>query len=172
MDTETLRRKIAFIDVEASGLMTGAFPVEVAWQTDEGKGEALLDPSGHWDESRWDPDAQAMHGIALPELRRRGRHPRVVAASLEAALAGRLVFSDSPAHDMSWIDMVHSAGDVKRTYRIETVGRLIGHLGVSASRAYGIFDAVRRTHPPRGRARQGVAYISAVFETALNEVSR
>lgn len=171
MDTGKLRRKTAFVDVEASGLMSGAFPVEVAWHTSAGRGEGMLNPSGHWDESRWDADAEAMHGLTLPELRRHGRHPKVVAAALETALSGRIVFSDSPAYDLAWLDMIHAAGGVPRTYSVETVGRLIAFVGLDPARAYALFGEIRKTHPPRGRARNGVAFLSAVFEAAIKEVS-
>lgn len=171
MDIAALRHRIAFIDIEASGLMAGAFPVEVAWLSAGGIGEVLVSPSGIWDETRWDPDAEAMHGLTLNEVKRRGRHPRVAAASLEAALSGRLVFSDSPVHDAAWADMLHQAGGVARSYRIETVGRLLGYVGIGAARAYVLFNAARKTHPPRGRARNGVAHLSAVFEAALKETS-
>lgn len=166
---ESLRARIAFLDIEASGLMSGAFPVEAAWLTAEGSGEVLISPSGCWDESRWDADAEAMHGITLNDLKRRGRHPKVAAASLESALRGKLVFCDSPDHDTAWADMIHEAGGVDRTYRIETVGKLLGHLGLSASRSYGLFARARETHPSRGRARQGVEHLVAVFEAAVKE---
>lgn len=171
MDIESLRRKIAFIDVEASGLMQGSFPVEAAWMASGELGEVLISPSGCWDESRWDGDAEAMHGLTLNEVKRRGRHPRIAAAALEKAFRDRLVFSDSPVHDTAWADMIHEAGGVPRSYRIETVGRLLGHLGIRATRAYEIFSAVRETHPPRGRARDGVVHLSAVFEAASREAA-
>lgn len=170
MDIESLRNKIAFIDIEASGLMKGSFPVEAAWLAGETSGEILISPTGFWDDSRWDADAEAMHGISINELKRRGRHPKVAAATLETALRGRIVFSDSPQHDEAWADMIHSAGDVARTYRIESIGRLLGHLGIKAMRAYEIFSVARESHPPRGRARNGVAHLSAVFESAVKEV--
>lgn len=172
MDIPKLRKRIAFVDVEASGLMAGAFPVEVAWATAAGSGEALLNPSGYWNETRWDADAEAMHGLTLQELRRKGRHPMIVAAALESALAGRIAFSDSPDHDQAWLDMIHSAAGVPRTYSVETIGRLIGFLGLPPKRAYALFEETRATHPPRGRARSGVAYLSAVFESALKEASQ
>lgn len=168
---ESLRPRIAFLDIEASGLMRGSFPVEAAWLTSDGRGEVLISPSGAWDESRWDSDAEAMHGITINELKRKGRHPRVAAASLESALRGRLVFCDAPEYDSAWADMIHEAGGVQRTYRIESIGKLLSYVGVSADRAYRIFDDVRRRYPSRGRARQGVEYLSAVFEAALKEVS-
>jgi len=172
MDIPKLRKRIAFVDVEASGLMAGAFPVEVAWITTSGNGEALLNPSGYWDETKWDADAEAMHGLSVQELRRKGRRPMVVAAALESSLAGKIAFSDSPDHDQAWLDMIHSAAGVPRTYSVETIGRLIGFLGLSPKRAYALFEEARATHPPRGRARSGAAYLSAVFEAALMESSR
>lgn len=169
---ESLRTRIAFLDIEASGLMPGSFPIEAAWITSEGAGGVLISPSGVWDESRWDADAEAMHGITVNELKRKGRHPKVAAAGLEAALRGKLVFSDSPDHDAAWADMIHEAGRVERSYRIESVGKLLSHVGLSASRAYRLFDQVRKTHPSRGRASQGVEHLSAVFEAAVKEAGQ
>lgn len=165
MDIAVIRERMALLDVEASGLMPGSFPVEVAWLAGS-RGSAVIDPSGHWDESRWDPDAEAMHGLSVQQVRRLGRHPKAVAAALDRALRGRVAFTDSPCHDAAWLDMLHQAAGIPRRYRVDSIGRLLGHLGIKPSEAYMIFSSARESHPPRGRARAGVDHLSAIFETA------
>lgn len=172
MRSSPLRNRIALLDVEASGLMRGAFPVEVAWWSEKSEDDLIIDPTDSWDTSKWDADAEAMHGLTVGELKRKGRHPRIVAARLNQAFEGLLVFCDSPAHDVGWLDMLHDAGGVKRDYKVESIGKLLGHLGIDPDRAYELFDEMRNRHPPRGRGREGVHYLKAVFEAALRESSR
>lgn len=164
-------QRIALIDVEASGLMKGSFPVEVAWDIDGlSVKDMIINPDGVWDVSRWDADAEAMHGLPLSSLRREGRHPRIVAGRLNAAFSGRIVLSDSPTHDEKWLTQLHSITGVSKSYQVESVGKLLGFLGLKEDRAYEIFEAARDSHPPRGRAREGVLHLREVVEQSLNEV--
>lgn len=170
MSVPDIWKKSALIDVEASGLMKGSFPVEVGWLVDNVFGHLIIDPSKHWDTTRWDVDAEAMHGLSVQTLTMKGLHPVRVAARLNQSFKGKKVFSDSPEADSDWLDELHRAADVKRDYEIESVGRLLGFLGIEAERAYEIFDAVQESMPSRGRALVGVRYLKAVVDYAILEV--
>lgn len=158
--------KIALVDVEASGLMKGSFPVEVAWTTGTSIDSMLINPDNVWDTGRWDVDAEALHGISIQQLKRSGRHPQIVAATLENTFRGRIVFSDSPSHDSLWLDVLHDAVGVSRTYKVESLGKLLAFMSVTAEEAYGVFETVRKSFDPRGRAEAGVNFLKVVVETA------
>lgn len=170
MSNPDIWEKSALIDVEASGLMEGSFPVEVGWLVDNVFGHLVIDPSKHWDTSKWDTDAEAMHGMSLQWLTMKGVHPVRVAARMNASFKGKIVFSDSPDADLNWLDSLHRVANVKREYEVESIGRLLGYLGISAEKAYDIFDQVQQTMPSRGRALVGVRYLKTVVDYAIREV--
>ncbi|HEY5046432.1 MAG TPA: hypothetical protein VII49_00240 [Rhizomicrobium sp.] len=95
-----------FYDCEASGV--DGVPIEIGWAiVEEDGGEIvseshLVKPPKSWCiEARWDPCAEALHGIALVQLASQGRLPFEIARRMNAALAGRELFSDSPM-DEAW----------------------------------------------------------------------
>jgi hypothetical protein len=163
-------KKSALIDVEASGLMQGSFPVEVGWLVDDVFGHMVIDPSKHWDTSKWDSDAETMHGLSLHWLSMKGVHPVRVASRLNLSFKGKKVFSDSPDADLNWLNELHRAANVKREYEVESIGKLLGYLGVKAEKAYDIFDQVQEIMPSRGRALVGVRYLKTVVDCAIREV--
>ena len=65
--------EITIIDFEASGLMKGGFPIEIAWQN---SGEAsamssfLIKPTVDWlsNEYLWSFESEKIHGISKIEL--------------------------------------------------------------------------------------------------------
>lgn len=152
--------------------MKGSFPVEVGWFAQNTFGHLIIDPSKHWDTSRWDVDAEAMHGLSVQMLSVKGIHPIKVAARLNQAFNGRVVFSDSPETDAEWLDDLHRIAKMDRTYEIESIGRLLGFIGIKADRAYEIFDEIHKNVPSRGRALVGVKYLKAVVDAAIAEVDR
>lgn len=51
-----------FLDIEASGLGSGSFPVEIAWVSEGGAEEShLIRPAPGW--TQWSRRAEALHGI-------------------------------------------------------------------------------------------------------------
>ena len=96
-----------FYDCEASG--PDGFPIEVGWafvaiQTGSIQSEAhLIKPPSHWDlQGTWDPEAEALHGISLDQLLAHGHPTYKVARRMNAALAARELFSDSPMDEV-WV---------------------------------------------------------------------
>ncbi len=65
---------ILFFDLEASSLLSGSFPIEIAWVDETGQGESyLIRPHDQWLEERpgnpgWSAASAAVHGIGFETL--------------------------------------------------------------------------------------------------------
>jgi hypothetical protein len=64
-----------FVDLEASSLMAGSFPIEVGWISADGRSEChLIRPVPAWDD--WSSKSECLHGIAREHLEARGHRRR------------------------------------------------------------------------------------------------
>lgn len=166
MDTSV--EKFAIIDFEASGLMEGSFPVEVAWA-----GEALaleshlIRPTGEWlrDEARWCVDAEQMHGLTRERLRSEGEDPRAVARRLASLLGepDRRVYSDNPAFDARWLAVLWEAAGLAGTP--VPILSLDEHLTTlaDADTLAGAYHMAYGISPPTHRAGRDVEYLMTVY---------
>lgn len=115
-----------FIDVEASGITGGGFPIEVGWSYAEVMADGvalhahslLVRPTDAWrsDPSRWHGGATAAHGLTLDDLLRDGRDVTAVCDRLDAALSGWDIASDTGAGDWDddWLMMLYDAAGRRR----------------------------------------------------------
>ncbi|WP_210397374.1 exonuclease domain-containing protein [Motiliproteus sediminis] len=94
------------IDVEASGLDTRSYPIEIGWvclKTDDSD-RFLINPDTSlepWD--HWSTEAQKLHNLSRRTLIDEGLDVRDACARLNQALAGKVVLSDSEQWDGWWI---------------------------------------------------------------------
>jgi len=96
---------IFFLDLEASSLDDGSFPIEIAWIDAQGLGETyLIQPQWNWTD--WSPASEKIHGISRAELVRDGQPAAEVAHRASDALDGHLLCSDNPAFDQYWLGML------------------------------------------------------------------
>ena len=120
---------IIFVDLEASSLLPGSWPVEIGWAVDGGGVEShLIRPPSIWRD--WDPKSEAIHGISQAHLREHGEPVDVVAHRAVKVLGapGVTVCSDAPGWDQVWLDrLLQEAGlwcdiqihPAQRTYEAE-----------------------------------------------------
>lgn len=107
-----------FIDFEASSLLPGSFPIEVAWVDQDGQGEHyLIRPHARWLERgcpAWSTESEAVHGISLETLVTEGVPvERVAARAAEVLFApGAVTFADQPDWDGPWLDTLLEFGGV------------------------------------------------------------
>lgn len=161
---DRISSRFSFFDVEASGLMRGSFPVNIGWSLYGAAYSVLIKPYEGWNEDKWDTVAQSIHGMSIQYLRRHGKDVRSVARILNEALHGQTVYCDSSSRDAEWTDMVFAAANSRRAFQIESVGPLLGGMGVTSKDAYDSFEHCRETTPPDGTAVKGVLYLQAVVE--------
>lgn len=102
---------IFFLDCEASSLLPGSFPIEVAWVDEHGSGEShLIRPEPTWLEmpEAWSLQSEAVHGIALATLLSDGVPAgRVAARAVDVLCPPDVVAcSDAPAFDGFWLGIL------------------------------------------------------------------
>lgn len=112
-----------FYDFEASGL--DGYPIEVGWaftipETGEVHSEShLIKPPEFWPvKESWERSAERLHGISLDRLKQEGRPAWEVAQRMNAALAGRELFSDAPPYDETWMQQLFDAAGLEPTFTI------------------------------------------------------
>ena len=106
---------IYFVDLEASSLLPGGFPIEIAWVDQDGRGESyLIRPTEEWLDGGygWSHQSEAVHGISLETLMREGTPPEEVARRAADVLLPQhpMMFSDAPVYDSGWVQTLLAEG--------------------------------------------------------------
>lgn len=93
------------VDVEASALGRGSYPIEVGVAWLDGRVMSwLIRPTAEWlERGVWDPAAEVLHGISLEQMAAEGRPAAEVAEGVMAALSGQLPYSDAVGADDAWL---------------------------------------------------------------------
>ncbi len=118
---------IRFVDVEASSLLPGSYPIEVAWVDENGQGESyLIRPAPEWQadgDPYWSAESQRVHGIERGTLLQEGMPYQAVAKWAVRALAGpgTMVCSDQPSSDGMWLDRLLVAAGLNVAVRLTDV---------------------------------------------------
>lgn len=100
-----------FIDIEASGLDSRSYPIEIAWSDSHGIIEShLLNPFVVDTWTDWDYQSQQIHGISRKLCREEGVHPAFVCERLNETLQpGAIIYADGLPHDEWWLDSLFQA---------------------------------------------------------------
>ncbi len=100
-----------FIDIEASGLDSNSYPIEIAWSDSTGLVEShLINPYAIEAWTDWDYHAQQLHGISRKLCREQGVHPAYVCQRLNESLPpGAIIYADGLPHDEWWLDILFEA---------------------------------------------------------------
>lgn len=165
MAPESRTARKAFIDLEASGLGSKSWPVEVGWAFGEGEPVAMLiKPDPTWTDDAWDPAAQELHGIDRFALEREGVHVREACAALNAAFQGAEVYSDAPDWDGFWLFRLFSAAGVRQAFALHDYGALIRR--VAKGREEELFRQASRLAPRRHRAADDARHLQTLYRLA------
>ena len=158
-----------FLDLEASSLASGSYPIEVGWSLPDGGIEShLVSPAGVRDWTDWSREAEGVHGISRAELLRDGRPPAWVCARLLESTAGQPVYSDAASYDRHWLARCFEAAgypdlpiDVRDIDELPAVRR-----AMMLDRFVDLAKAVRARIGRRHRAAADVEYLIAVVALA------
>ncbi len=117
------------IDIEASGLGTGSYPIEVglALQPDR-RFCSLIKPAPGW--VHWDEHAETVHGISRETLNRSGRPVAEVAHELNNLLEDKVVFSDAWGIDNPWVTELFARAGVPQRFTISTLEMILSEAQV------------------------------------------
>ena len=104
-----------FLDCEASSLADNSYPIEVAWNNEDGSIESYLIniyryPSDYDD---WNRHAQSLHGITKQYLSEKGKEPQFVVDRMEEKLRGKKLLTDAPDWDGFWVKRLYESVNQK-----------------------------------------------------------
>lgn len=162
---------IVFLDIEASGLGDGCYPIEIGlvhaasligWS-------ALIRPPESWrDGGVWDDGAEDLHGIGQDQLDAEGWDVMDVARALNEALGGKAVFSDAPEYDGYWMSMLFDETDMEPAFHLRSVTTLIkGGPALVAVDTPRPAAAAESPPPSRHRAKDDALALALVFWKTL-----
>lgn len=147
---------LLFLDIEASSLRRGSFPIEVgvAWISivDIGSRAELIKPAPNWNRSSWSPESEAVHGISRRELASRGRPAEEVAEwLLNEIKRSDTVISDAASYDQRWLDLLLATVGAKGAVRLVDFDAFVASVGLNKlKRIYAELD--QREIPHRAAA--------------------
>src|SRR5262249_41640128 len=108
-----------FLDFEASSLSDKSYPIEVAWNFEDGSIEShLISPAEVSEWTDWSQESERIHGISRTELLSSGESPVAIGSRISEFLPGRALYSDAPDFDGGWMSVLFSA-TVVRMPRLE-----------------------------------------------------
>ena len=163
------RRDLVFLDLEASGLELGSWPIQIGLarvHDDDSVSidEELIRPDPAWDPEPWSSASEAVHGIARRHLDRAPEAREVAALAIDL-LSGRLVVSDTPEFDRRWLHVLTATVDPDLLIPVRDFDHV---LATSADldgirRAYAALEGLPRPHRAgEDAARLARAWLAAV----------
>jgi len=146
-----------FLDVEASGLHAGSYPIEVGWcGLDLIATSFLIRPHVTWTEDDWSVTSERVHGIARQQVIAEGIELAEAALRLNAACAGKDVISDSPSFDQGWLSRLFRDAGVKQAFSLLDLSALealaVQHAEFPASELEDLRERVGHHYPHSHRA--------------------
>lgn len=158
-------KPLAFIDLEASGLGSKSWPLEVGWAFAAGEPRSfLIRPDDSWTDDAWDADAQRLHGLKRDQLLRDGVPAPEVCRALNAAFDGVRVYSDAPDWDGFWLFRLFAAAGVRQGFTLLDFGRLVRPLLGRGEQA--ILARAARLAPRRHRAADDARHLQVLYRLA------
>lgn len=113
-----------FLDIEASGLGRGSYPIEIGIVSERQQTNCfLIRPDVAW--LHWDMQAEQLHGLSRAYLQQMGLAVSTVAESLNQQLYGKTVYSDGWAKDYVWLACLFECAGMSPRFRLESVYALL-----------------------------------------------
>ena len=130
----SIDRQIAVLDLEASALGTGSYPIEVGVALVRGPakaiafGSSLIRPAEVWlRDGVWSATSAAVHGISLELAMNQGHEVECVCDWLNAVLRSRtIVATDAPRYDQDWLDTLFKAAGREQQFTLYNFEILTG----------------------------------------------
>lgn len=112
------------LDIEASGLGRGSYPIEVGYALADGGSHCfLIKPFDGW--QMWNEEAEELHGISREHLLSRGIEVVTAAETLNRALGGMTVYSDAWGNDQSWLALLFDCAERVQGFRLKALNQLL-----------------------------------------------
>ncbi len=154
------------IDLEASGLSTDSYPIEIAWKNAlTGEFDSFLinpDSAAGWD--FWDEYAEELHGLDRDVLCLEGEDIYTACHRLKL-LAGKCVISDAVQFDHFWLSRLYAAADEEMPFQLIGLDELLDEKQLIA------YSVLAKAQHRRHRALQDVDDILANISLLLDNES-
>jgi len=116
-------------DVEASGLSSESYPIEIAWQDSENQNcfdSFLIKPSSEW--THWDIFAESdIHHISREMLKFDGISVEEACNRLNTNLLGKTIYSDSIDYDQLWVKKLFESAGISQQFYCESIYHVTGN---------------------------------------------
>jgi len=157
-----------WLDVEASALHAGSYPIEIGWcGADLAPVAFLIKPQAKWTIDDWAPDSERIHGISRAHLFEFGFDAHDVANWLNAACTGKIVLSDNPAYDGDWLTQLYHDTGIEQDFElqdgIDVAGEAAFFSQLSQSDVDSYIERIKRKFPHPHRAGPDVRRAAAQF---------
>ena len=171
-------RRIAILDVEASALERGSYPIEVGVALVRrpsepiGVGAKFIRPTKEWlDTGVWSKSSEAVHGIPLELAQREGEPVEHICDWLNGLLGtDTIVATDAPRYDQDWLDTLFAAAGREQNFRIFDLQMLTRDF--SADQHCHLAYLLRNDAPPHRAAEDALRLASKLMETCWGHPSR
>jgi len=167
---------IRFVDVEASGLQTGSYPIEVGWSSPELESEGfLISPAPDWSLRDWSRAAELVHHISLEDCTTHGVAVQDAAVRLNGALAEKSLYSDAPDYDGHWLQRLYQAADMQPTFSLKLLPLETLLRGTLSAQGHGDWWAdlddlsrhVAARYPRTHRAEADARHMAAMYRSVV-----
>lgn len=112
------------IDIEASGLGNGSYPIEIGLALEPGdRFCSLIKPAEGW--VHWDEQAETVHRISRDTLLEHGRPITDVARDMNRLLGGRVVYSDAWGLDNTWVIELFATAGVRQNFMVSPIEMIL-----------------------------------------------
>lgn len=112
------------LDIEASGLGRGSYPIEIGYVLADGQSHCfLIKPLDDW--RMWNDEAEGLHGIPREQLMAHGLDVVTAAETLNRALGGMTVYSDAWGNDQSWLALLFDCAERVQGFRLQALNQLL-----------------------------------------------
>lgn len=120
----------AVLDIEASGLGRGSYPIEIGFVLADQRSQCMLiKPDPEW--TGWDQRAERLHGIQRAQLQQFGVEVKTAAQRLNELLRGMTLYSDAWGNDQSWLALLFECADMVPAFKLQTLRALLSDAQLS-----------------------------------------
>lgn len=160
---------IVFVDLEASGLGPGSWPIEVGLAKLHADGSISIDvslvrPHPTWDETCWNLESAQVHNIPRATLDR-AEDPAEVALWVHHLIGDSLAVSDAPEFDGRWLAKLFATRDPAPHVRLWDFDQAVAEAFTrqAVERVYRSLDATPAPH----RAGDDAARLARAWRAGL-----
>jgi hypothetical protein len=113
-------RRYLFLDIEASGLQAGSYPIEIGYcGLDLVATSFLIRPASDWTEADWSITSERIHGIPRETLFESGIDAGDAAQRLNQICADRIVATDHPRIDQAWLSRLFGSAGLRQDFVLQ-----------------------------------------------------